>query len=330
MRRIDFNKHWIFRKDGTGDGIAVQLPHDAMLLYERTPDSPGGQALGYFTGGIYEYEKTFDAPEEWENKTLILEFEGVYHNAEILLNGQKIAYHAYGYTRFFVDLTSSVRAGQKNTLLVRADNSKLPNSRWYTGGGIYRPVWMYLGEPSHILPEGVKVTTCSIEPAVISVETEHTGGEVHIEILNDGKVLARADGNRAELELEGAKLWSEDSPNLYQCRAVLTEHGNVVDTAEVSFGIRKLEWSPRGFFVNGKETLLRGGCVHHDNGLLGAAAYSKAEERRIRILKENGFNAIRSAHNPISDAMLEACDRYGIYVMDEAWDMWYKPKMSAS
>ncbi len=117
------------------------------------------------------------------------------------------------------------------------------------------------------------------------------------------------------------------SPELYQCCAILKDNGTVVDSAEVTFGIRRLQWSAKGFFVNGKETLLRGGCIHHDNGLLGAAAFSKAEERRVRILKENGFNAIRSSHNPISSAMLEACDKYGVYVMDEAWDMWYKPKM---
>ncbi len=139
--------------------------------------------------------------------------------------------------------------------------------------------------------------------------------------------MAEANGDQAELEIPDAALWSEDSPELYQCCAILKDNGTVVDSAEVTFGIRRLEWSAKGFFVNGKETLLRGGCIHHDNGLLGAAAFSKAEERRVRILKENGFNAIRSSHNPISSAMLEACDKYGVYVMDEAWDMWYKPKM---
>lgn len=327
MKRLDFNQDWKFYIEGEEPVTPVQLPHDAMLLSKRTPDSPGGQALGYFTGGVYKYEKVFSVSSEWAGKRLILEFEGVYRNAEVSLNGQKLSCHAYGYTRFFVDLSSAVKPGQENILLVRADNSDLPNSRWYTGGGIYRPVWLHLGGENAILPEGIKVTTLSYDPARIRVETEHTGGEVQIEIRRKGKVTASADGDRVELEIPDADLWSEESPDLYQCHAVLMDQGTVVDEAQVFFGIRKLEWSAKGFFVNGKETLLRGGCVHHDNGLLGAATYSKAEERRVRILKENGFNAIRSAHNPISEAMLDACDKYGIYVMDEAWDMWYKPKM---
>lgn len=332
MKRFDFNKDWKFRRMGEDSWVRVQLPHDAMLSSKRTPDSPGGQALGYFTGGVYEYEKRFDAPQKWNGQKVILEFEGVYRNAEILLNGRKLAFHAYGYTRFFVDLTTETCIGQENTLLVRADNSDLPNSRWYTGGGIYRPVWLHLGGQISIPPEGVKVTTLSYAPARIRVETAHNGGEVQgvevqIEIRRSGKVVAEAKGDQTELEIPDAALWSEDSPELYQCCAILKDNGTVVDSAEVTFGIRRLEWSAKGFFVNGKETLLRGGCIHHDNGLLGAAAFSKAEERRVRILKENGFNAIRSSHNPISSAMLEACDKYGVYVMDEAWDMWYKPKM---
>ncbi len=164
--------------------------------------------MGYFTGGVYEYEKRFDAPQKWNGQKVILEFEGVYRNAEILLNGRKLAFHAYGYTRFFVDLTTEICIGQENTLLVRADNSDLPNSRWYTGGGIYRPVWLHLGGKISIPPEGVKVTTLSCDPARIRVETAHNGGEVQIEIRRGGKVVAEANGDQAELEIPDAALWS--------------------------------------------------------------------------------------------------------------------------
>ncbi len=336
MKKIDFNKGWEYFMGDKAD--AVRLPHDAMLLAERTPDSPGGQALAHFTGGVYKYQKCFTAPAEWKDQSMILEFEGVYRNASVVLNGHELARHCYGYTPFYVDISSALKCGGENILTVNADNSKIPNSRWYTGGGIYRPVWLYIGERSHILPGGIKVSTVSYMPAQIQVEVEYSCHDVQesdidieVEIYRKGRKAAAAKGNGEGkaiiIDIPDADLWSEDTPNLYECRAILSVGGKTADMDEVSFGIRKLEWSPEGFLVNGKNTLLRGGCIHHDNGILGAASYAESEERRVRILKENGFNAVRSAHNPISTAMLDACDRYGIYVMDEAWDMWYKPKM---
>ena len=319
MKKLSFCENWIFH------GKNVTLPHDAMIAEQRQADAPGGGGHGYFPGGVYTYEKVFEAPEEWRDKTVLIEFEGVYKNAAISLNGQELYFHPYGYTGFTVEL-AGLNYGGKNTLTVVADNSKLPNSRWYSGGGIYRPVSLWIGDKAHIAYEGVKITTLSYAPAKIKVETKATSGTVTVEILDGETAIATGQGADIELELPNAKLWSAENPNLYTCRVTLAEDGKVVDEVVEPFGIRLIEWSPKGLFINGEETLLRGGCIHHDNGILGAAAYAESEERRVRILKENGFNAIRSAHNPASKALLDACDRYGMYVMDETFDMWYNRK----
>ena len=208
--------------------------------------------------------------------------------------------------------------GGENTVTVVADNSQLPNSRWYTGSGIYRPVWLHVGDKERVEYRGVKITTVSINPAVVRVEVNATA-EAKVEILDGETVVTSAAPG--EVTVPDAKLWSDEAPNLYTCRVTV---GN--DVVEEQFGIRKIKWSPKGLFINGKETLLRGGCVHHDNGILGAAAHEESEWRRVRIMKEAGFNAIRAAHNPCSRSMLEACDHYGMYMMDETFDMWYNRK----
>ena len=305
MNKLSFNDNW------TLGGKPVTLPHDAQISEKRGADvSDGGH--GYFPGGVYTYEKTFTAPAEWAGKTVLVEFEGVYKNATVSLNGKELAFHPYGYTGFFVEL-EGLKIGEDNTLTVVADNSKLPNSRWYSGSGIYRPVWLHVCEKDGLRPESVKISTVSIDPAIIRVEAPVS---VKAEVAG-----VSGEGNSFELTIPDAKLWSAETPNLYTAKITAGE-----DTTEVAFGIRTITWSNRGLFINGKETLLRGGCVHHDNGILGAATYAESEERRVRILKENGFNAIRSSHNPASKAMLDACDKYGMYVMDETFDMWYNRK----
>lgn len=312
MKKISFNQNW------TCNGTPVRLPHDAQILEKRNPAvSDGGH--GYFPGGIYTYEKTFTAPTEWEGKKVLVEFEGVYKNSTVSLNGNVVGGHKYGYTTFTVELTG-LNYGGENTLTVVADNSKLPNSRWYTGSGIYRPVWLYLGDAAHIAYQGVKITTLSINPAVIRVETKANAG-VSVEILDGDTVIATGSGAVCEITVPNAKLWSDETPNLYTARVRCSS-----DVVEEKFGIRKISWSNKGLFINDKETLLRGGCVHHDSGILGAATYDESEWRRVRILKEAGFNAIRAAHNPCSRATLEACDHYGMYMMDETFDMWYNRK----
>lgn len=318
MEKISFNDHWSFYRQGDGSKRNVTLPHDAQISEKRGADvSDSGH--GYFPGGVYVYEKIFTAPAEWRDKRILAEFEGVYRNCVITLNGREIGSHKYGYTSFTVELTD-LKYGTDNILTVTADNSKLPNSRWYSGSGIYRPVWLYVGDKGCIDYRGVKITTLSINPAKIRVETKSSAEPV-VEILDGEQVVASGRGAVCELEVPGAKLWSDEAPNLYLCRVTA---GN--DVVREKFGIREIKWSPRGLFINGKETLLRGGCVHHDNGILGAAAYDESEWRRVRILKEAGFNALRMAHNPCSRAMLEACDYYGMYVMDETFDMWYNRK----
>lgn len=326
MNSNPFNQNWKFRKQGREETQTVTLPHDAMIHERREPNGAGGSAHGFFPGGIYVYEKNFTAPAEWADKTVFIEFEGVYRNSVVSINGKSVGGRAYGYLPFRICADPLLNYGGENTITVTVDNSQLPNSRWYTGSGIYRPVNLIVGNKTHIEWQGVRVSTISYQPARIKVETESNGGEVVVEILDGDKVVASGQGASLELDIPDAKLWSDETPYLYTCHVTLAEHGQVVDEVTQRFGIRKVEWSPKGLFVNGKETLLRGGCYHHDNGILGAATFDKSEERRVRIMKEAGFNALRSSHNPTSRAMLEACDKYGMYLMDETWDMWYSHK----
>jgi hypothetical protein len=306
--------------------MTVDLPHDAMIHEKRDPASPGGSALGYYPGGVYVYEKDFAVPQGWREKHVFFEFEGIYRNSKVVLNGEEAGGRPYGYARFFVRADSFLEFGEENTIRVVADNSQLPNSRWYSGSGIYRPVHLLVGNRTHIEPDGVKISTLSYAPARILVETAANGGEIEVEILDGGKRIAAGGGASVEFSIANARLWSAETPNLYRCRVILKENGQIVDEVTENFGIRKVEWNNKGLFINGQETLLRGGCIHHNNGILGAATHDKAEQRRVRILKETGFNAIRSAHNPTSKTLLEACDRYGMYVMDEFADMWYLHK----
>lgn len=326
MKKISFNDDWNF-KTSERQLNGVTLPFDAQLLDGRSADSPGGGGHGYFLGNTYEYEKHFLAPLKWKDNHVQILFEGVYRNCEVFLNGKKLGEHCYGYTQFTVDLDDVLECGAENTLKVNVDNSKLPNSRWYTGGGIYRPVSLLIGGKDHIAFQGVKVTTLEINPARIRVEVDaNCDCNINVDILKDGKVVAKTNGHDSEIVIENAKVWSDDTPELYEAVVTLEKDGQIVDEAVEKFGIRKITWSNQGLFVNGVNTLLRGGCVHHDNGIIGAASLPESEWRRVRILKEQGFNAIRVSHNPASTAMLEACDYYGMYVMDEAFDMWYVRK----
>lgn len=329
MNRLDFNHDWLFFKDGhEAEAVSVNLPHDAMILEKRDPKSPTGNGCAYFEGGRYIYTKTFDVPADWESKSLILFFEGVYKDAQVFVNGKIIAERSYGYSEFEADLTGHVTAGI-NEIRVIADNSKIPNSRWYSGSGIYREVSLFVGNKKHIQPGGVKLRTLSLSPAKVEVSIDAAGLETaafETEFYYDGQSVAKSAGSHAVLEIPDAKLWDAGNPNLYTCVVTMLEGEELLDTYETSFGLRMLEWSPRGFFVNGKKTLLKGACIHHDNGILGACAFREAEYRRIRILKEAGFNAVRSSHNPVCRATLDACDRYGMYVMDETFDHWFQHK----
>lgn len=326
MKHIEFNNNWTYRHKGTDEiGRPVTIPHDAMLWEKRTKNSIGGINVGWFEGFDYVYEKEFDIPQEYQDKTVVFEFEGVYRNAEVYINGKKAGFRPYGYTNFYVQADQFLKYGSKNFIQVFAHNADQPNSRWYSGAGIYRPVIMHVADKEHILLNGVKIKTLQIHPAVIEIEVKTScAGEVEASIYDGekevGKYNVSTDGKvKIQAEIANAKLWSVQKPSLYTCKVRFKN-----DTQEEIFGIRTIEWNTeKGFAINGKREILRGACIHHDNGVLGACCYKEAEERKIRILKENGYNAIRSAHNPCSKAMLEACDRLGMMVMDEFVDVWY-------
>ncbi len=325
MNRTSFDEHWTFRRlEEPGPGTPVTLPHDAMLAEPRRPDSAGGTNTGWYVGRDYLYEKTFCFSPAWEGKTLLLEFEGVYHNAQVWLNGKQLASRPYGYTNFYVDLTGRLDRQQPNCLQVVARNADQPNSRWYSGAGIYRPVALWTAPAEYIPANGLKVRTLRLDPPTAEVTVTTTGsGPVRVEIAQGKTVLASAEAVSKgrvvlTLPLPDAEPWSPEHPRLYTCRAAFG-----TDTAETAFGLRTLEWGAKGLLLNGRRVILRGACIHHDNGILGACCYPDAEERKIRLLQKAGYNAVRSAHNPCSKALLDACDRLGMLVMDEYVDMWY-------
>lgn len=325
MRRLDFCEGWEFSRDGAAFE-AVIVPHDAMLGARRSAKAPAGSASGYFHGGTYRYRKLFDLSAEEASGTLLLEFEGVYRDAVLHMNGNPIDLPPYGFVPFFADISGFVHEGE-NTLYLECDNADQPDCRWYSGAGIYRPVWLWQGGAARILPEGVRVTTLSTNPAVVRIDVDCTDGTPFVQVVDEsGGTVTSGVGRSIELEIPHALLWDADHPHLYRCRIELRHDGVIADTAECTFGVRTLKWNPRGLFVNDRETLLRGGCIHCDHGILGAASWAESEHRRIRIMKEAGFNAVRVAHNPAPAALLDACDELGMYVMDETWDTWYTPK----
>ena len=322
MQKTDFNRDWTVQKDGSTEILHVNLPDDAMIREERSKENKTASASAYFAGGKYIYTKIFNLSEDETRQTLILEFEAVYQNAIVFLNGRQVAERPYGYTNFFVDITGKVIAGT-NELKVVADNADVPNSRWYSGSGIYREVHLYRSERSYIRPEGLKVQIVDLNTIHIFADAVMQPNEkIVLEIFSDSGKIASAEGTDVTITIPDAHLWSSEDPYLYTCQATLLQGGTVIDTAKSSFGIRTLSWGKDGFLVNNNPVLFRGACIHHDKGVLGACGFHDAEFRRVRILKEAGFNAIRSSHNPISKAMLDACDKLGMYVIDEAFDMW--------
>ena len=320
MKATSFLTGWTCRHLGdTAPGKPVTLPHDAMLAEPRTALSAGGTNTGWYEGYDYEYRRTLTVPENELADTHILEFEGVYHNAEVWLNGQKAAFRPYGYTNFYVDCAPYLHAGE-NELRVIARNADQPNSRWYSGAGIYRPVQLWTARGAHITLNGVKIRTLSLDPAVVEVRVKTTApGTVRLTVDDLPAVQQESDGEAVfTLTLDNARLWTPETPNLYTCRVSFAD-----DEVTETFGVRKVAWGTDGFLFNGKRYIIQGACIHHDNGLLGAVCDPDAVARKVRLLKENGYNAIRSAHNPCSKALLTECDRQGMLVMDEYIDHWY-------
>lgn len=276
------------------------------------------------------YEKKLYGDPAWKDMRVLVEFEGVYMDSSVYLNGEKLGGCIYGYTDFFINLSGKLKTGEENILRVEVDNSKTPNSRWYTGSGIYRDVWLWTGESQHIAPDGIQIKTISTAPAIVDVSVKAEileGDEIAIRVCDGEACIAAASGAHAQIEIPDAKLWDAEQPYLYTVQAEIIRAGKVIDSDTARFGIRMLAWdAKRGFQVNGKTVKFRGGCYHHDHGPLGAAYNSKAERRRIRKLKEMGFNAIRFAHNPSNRDLLDICDELGMYVLEETFDQWKIPQ----
>ncbi len=325
----------------------VNLPHDFIVDTQRKRDALGGAPNGYFGDGQGVYEKELEIPEAWADKRLVLDLDGAYMNTEVILNGEVIALHPYGYTPFLVDLTPHARVG-KNSLKIKVQ-SRQPSTRWYSGGGLYRGVSLWTGEKTGILPWDLFVQTPEVTPeravvkaeiSVSTLERVKTGAALRVMIVDEeGTTVAEGstetlvcpgEKTRAvvSLEVTNPRLWSPDSPSLYTLKAVCSAPGQGDETSEVTFGIRKYEVDAvRGLRLNGRPLKLKGGCIHHDHAFLGSAAYPRAEERKIQILKAAGYNAVRISHYPPSLAMLETCDRQGMILLDEAFDCWRTGKV---
>ncbi len=326
----------------------VDLPHDWSIEGSIDRSHPMGGGGGFFPAGVGWYRRTFTAPAAWRGKRVHVEFEGVYMNATVYLNGRELGFHPYGYTSFYYDLTSHLNFGGSNLLAVRVDQSRHPNTRWYSGSGIYRHVWLDVTAPIHIAPWGIFVTSpevrtdrarLSLQARIANDSADSSVVTLRTIIYNPAglrvgraRTTAAADAQASvemshQIVVNRPELWTPESPSLYRAVTTLAAGGRVVDELTTTFGIRSLEWSAqKGFLLNGKSVKMVGGCVHHDNGPLGAAAFDRAEERKVRILKEAGFHAVRTAHNPPSPAFLDACDRLGILVIDEAFDCWSRGK----
>ena len=327
----------------------VDIPHDWSIESAPNKDNPSGSGGGFFPGGIGWYRKSFTAPANWKGKQVSAEFDGVYRDATVYLNGHKLGTHPYGYTSFIFDLTPNLNFVGTNTLAVRVDNSAQPNSRWYSGSGIYQHVRVIVTAPTHIAHWGVFIATPEVTSASakVSIHTQlandsATQSAVTVETTLYDKAGHKVGSARSNLDLapssksESAQeiavanpaLWSPDSPTLYRAVSQIRENGKVIDEVVTPFGIRTLSWTTgNGLLLNGKPVKLTGGSVHHDNGPLGAAAFDRAEERKVELLKAAGHNAVRTAHNPPSPAFLDACDRLGLLVLDEPFDVWEAHKV---
>ncbi|MGI6315421.1 MAG: glycoside hydrolase family 2 protein [Christensenellales bacterium] len=355
MIKQSFNRDWTFSKGAggffrpaQGEVCAVTLPHDAMIHERREAGNPAGAACGYFPGGSYVYNKTLTTAPEDAGKTFILQFEGMYNRGWVFVNGTLAGATHYGYDELTLDITPYLYFGGDNLITVKVINADLPNSRWYTGSGIIRPVSLYVGGQIRIEADGIRISTPQVreDMAEVLVRTDvvYDGKArktvtLRTELIGEKGETAAADSTPVTLEAEGMTtvtrrlyvrdpaLWSTETPNLYGCRVTIAKEGEVLDTGEETFGIRRFELDPiGGLRLNGQPILLRGGCIHHDNGIVGAATFDRAEERRIEILKEAGFNSVRISHNSSSRALLRACDRLGMLVMEESFDMWTQTK----
>lgn len=353
IKKFDFE--WRFIKNDITDAEKVgfddsdwcqtDIPHDWSIEGPFSEENPSGPRGGYLPAGIGWYRKKFKIPTENEGKRVFIKFDGVYMNSDVWLNGHKLGNRPYGYISFSYDLTPYLNYGdQENVLTVRVDNSAQPGSRWYSGSGIYRHVWLIITEQLHVAENGTYITTpaiseseatiniktkirnhysepvdCQLETLIVNAENEE------IKRVSSDYQIKAIDVHQFEqkVKIDNPQLWSPDKPHLYRAITTVSKKGKIVDTYQTVFGIRDIEFDAnKGFILNGSQVKIKGVCLHHDNGPLGAVCLEPALERQLKILKEMGCNAIRTSHNPPSSELLNLCDRHGFLVMDEAFDEW--------
>lgn len=359
MLRQKINDNWLL-SDGSvtivemfqqedGQKNFVDLPHDAMIHEKRRKDTKNGHQTGFYPGNVYTYTKQLFVPADWQGRSIALEFEGVAGCPKIYINGDYAGGCFYSYTCFTVEIEGFLRFGEKNEIKVVANNIEQA-SRWYSGGGIYRSVNLLSGGAVRLAADGVRITTQSLpgRHAVVQAQArilnsgmarrsllletaffDKSGKQVSSNTIPVTVYPGEETMTHQRITVADPLLWDAENPDLYTCEARLLDRqtGEAVDQDKVVFGIRTLALSAQtGLLVNGRETKLRGTCVHHDNGIIGAAEFPHAEERKCRLLKEAGFNCIRFSHQPVGKSLLEACDRVGMYVIDELSDMWTRPK----
>ena len=371
MRSMKINQEWDFapgpldlgsRLRGVWGDRKVNLPHDYMIESNVFPEAVSGGASGYYNAGAAHYAREIDIPADWENDQIFLRFDGAMMNATVEVNGSLAALQHYGYAPFETDITHLVYPGQKNRVVVTVNPSMQPNSRWFSGAGLFRGVEIAHTPKLHISFGGLSGYTKKIEykadgapeTAFLQVSAEirneyaeNRMAQVTFSLIDDrtGKtvkssrtltqVQAMSVGTAyMTLTVDAPLLWDAEHPNLYHLQATVNDVGTfkthivpsghpTEDTESVLFGIRTVEADVKhGLRINGKEVKLRGGCLHHDNGPIGTVTVYDAEARKVKKLKEVGFNAIRTTHNPPSSALIEACDRLGMYIFDEAFDAW--------
>lgn len=353
-RKQLFDSNWKFFLGDVQDAKAVNfndehwrsldLPHDWSIEGKVNPKNPTGGAGGYFPSGVGWYRKTFKAPGEWKTKKVSIYFEGVYMNSGVFINGKSLGIYPYGYSSFIYNLSPYLDFGKENVIAVRVDNSQQVNSRWYSGSGIYRHVWIMVTDSVHVAHWGVSVTSPDVtsKKATVQVKTrvineKSTAQSIVLKTLlwnnnnqkaGSGQIKVNLSANSEKeiiqtIRVLNPKLWSPETPVLYQAQVKVITGKQVTDDIKINFGIRSIKFTvEKGFQLNGKTLKISGGCVHHDNGCLGAAAFDRAEVRKVELLKAAGFNAVRTSHNPPSEAFLNACDKLGLLVMDEAFDCW--------
>ncbi|MGS2765165.1 glycoside hydrolase family 2 TIM barrel-domain containing protein [Sinomicrobium sp. M5D2P9] len=356
----DFNENWKFLLGDSLNASAMEyddsswrvldLPHDWSIEGEFGKDNPAGTAGGALPTGIGWYRKTFKVPDEWQGKSIRVEFGGVYRNSEVWINGHSLGKRANGYISFGYDIGSYLNFnGKDNVLTVKADNSPQPNSRWYTGSGIYRDVRLVTTGKLHVAPQGTYITTpevsgtsakATLEVEVTNENTEERQLKVVSEIIDsNGRSVATTESSehivsgqtitvRQHLAVQDPQLWSVDSPAMYKVLTRVYDGEEKTDEYETPLGIRYFDFdAKKGFSLNGKSMKILGVCLHHDSGALGSAVYEDALRRKLTLMKEMGANAIRTAHNPHSTELLRLCDEMGLIVQDEAFDSWKKKKV---